>query len=401
MSGRMSQANGVRDNFLSILPESQTLCSDLLPKFEKNTWKRSLRIWLPHVGLVLFSLFYILIGACIFYLIESHEERSMRQKAEVELNTARRQLLNAVWNEDRMNRSAWEANVGVYVENATRIVIGWYNRRYTTDQTVNTWTYPTAIFFAISMITTIGYGNLVPSTTEGQVICIIYGIFGIPLMLITLADAGKFIGDGLRYFKQRGRILGLSSQVDAFFGRSRPLPVSLLLLLMIAYMVVGAILLHSYENWSFIEAFYWAFISMSSIGFGDIVPERREMYPITIAYILVGLALASMCIDTSAAYYIRKIHFFGRKMKSAQATVTDLIKLSMFLKKRYRLSDKEMNEMSLESALKHMLAACEAYEPEDINHIFYIDHPLGSSHQTNNVDALNLQVIDDGPVDCV
>lgn len=53
------------------------------------------------------------------------------------------------------------------------------------------------------------------------------------------------------------------------------------------------------------------------------------MFPITIAYILIGLALASMCIDTSAAYYIRKIHFFGRKMKSAQATVSDLIRLSV------------------------------------------------------------------------
>uniref|UniRef100_A0A915AD58 Potassium channel domain-containing protein n=1 Tax=Parascaris univalens TaxID=6257 RepID=A0A915AD58_PARUN len=87
--------------------------------------------------------------------------------------------------------------------------------------------------------------------------------------------------------------------------------------------------LHSYEKWTFGQAFYWAFISMSSIGFGDIVPERTEMFPITIAYILIGLALASMCIDTSAAYYIRKIHFFGRKMKSAQATVSDLIRLSV------------------------------------------------------------------------
>lgn len=49
-------------------------------------------------------------------------------------------------------------------------------------------------------------------------------------------------------------------------GVSGPLPVSALLLLMVAYMMIGAVLLHSYEKWTFGQAFYWAFISMSSIG---------------------------------------------------------------------------------------------------------------------------------------
>ncbi|VDK45022.1 unnamed protein product [Anisakis simplex] len=283
---------------------------------EKKSWKKTLRIVLPHVGLVTFCVFYVLAGAWFFYLIEASEEKIMRNKAENEIRTERHRLMVSLWEQSRDNQSAWEENALRYIDNATRLLISWFQRRYTADEQL-TWSFPTAIFFCISMITTIGYGNLVPSTTQGQVVCIIYGIFGIPLMLITVADAGKFIGDALRCLMRRGK----------------------------------------------------------GSGFGDIVPERTEMFPVTIAYILVGLALASMCIDTSAAYYIRKIHFFGRKMKSAQATVSDLIRLSVFIKRRYRLSEKEVNEMSLQSALKHMLAACDAYEPDDINLIYYIDHP--------------------------
>ncbi|KHN73265.1 TWiK family of potassium channels protein 7 [Toxocara canis] len=345
---------------------------------EENSWKKTFRIVLPHVGLVTFCVIYVLAGAWIFFLIESSEEQLMRKKAENEIRSERHRLMVALWEEQRENRSAWEASALRHIDNTTRILISWFQRHYTADQQL-TWSYPTAIFFCISMITTIGYGNLVPSTTEGQVICIIYGIFGIPLMLITVADAGKFIGDALRCLRRRGKVAGADG----------PLPVSALLFLMIAYMMIGAVLLHSYEKWTFGQAFYWAFISMSSIGFGDIVPERCEMFPVTIAYILVGLALASMCIDTSAAYYIRKIHFFGRKMKSAQATVSDLIRLSLFIKRRYRLSEKEMNEMSLQSALKHMLAACNAYVPDDINLIYYIDHPSSAYPPSDDIEEMH------------
>ena len=53
--------------------------------------------------------------------------------------------------------------------------------------------YWNAVFFAWSLLTTIGYGNLSCHTTGGRVATIIYALMGIPLMLFALNALGKMI----------------------------------------------------------------------------------------------------------------------------------------------------------------------------------------------------------------
>ncbi|RCN36131.1 Ion channel [Ancylostoma caninum] len=63
------------------------------------------------------------------------------------------------------------------------------------NTTVEIWSFSTAVFFAVTVVTTIGYGNPVPITNIGRVVCIMFSLFGIPLTLVTIADLGK----SLRY----------------------------------------------------------------------------------------------------------------------------------------------------------------------------------------------------------
>lgn len=37
-----------------------------------------------------------------------------------------------------------------------------------------------------------GYGNVAPKTTGGRILCIIYGLFGIPLCLVWVSEVGSF-----------------------------------------------------------------------------------------------------------------------------------------------------------------------------------------------------------------
>lgn len=75
------------------------------------------------------------------------------------------------------------------------------------------------------------------------------------------------------------------------------LPVSLAVLLLIAYMMFGAFIFTMWEDWTFFESFYFVFISMSTIGFGDYVPNHPMFMMATFIYLLFGLALTSMCIN--------------------------------------------------------------------------------------------------------
>lgn len=55
------------------------------------------------------------------------------------------------------------------------------------------------------------------------------------------------------------------------------LPVSLALLILILYMAVGCIIYPIWEDWTYFEACYFIFISMTTIGFGDFVPQVKKM----------------------------------------------------------------------------------------------------------------------------
>lgn len=75
------------------------------------------------------------------------------------------------------------------------------------------------------------------------------------------------------------------------------LPISLALFILILYILLGAVIYMLWEKWDFFKAFYFVFISMSTVGFGDVVPDDAACMIVSIVYLVFGLALMSMCIN--------------------------------------------------------------------------------------------------------
>lgn len=75
------------------------------------------------------------------------------------------------------------------------------------------------------------------------------------------------------------------------------LPVSLAFIILLAYIFCGAAVYSTWEKWSFFESCYFVFISMSTIGFGDYVPNHPIYMMASIIYLIFGLSLTSMCIN--------------------------------------------------------------------------------------------------------
>ncbi|XP_038219678.1 uncharacterized protein LOC119837955 [Zerene cesonia] len=75
------------------------------------------------------------------------------------------------------------------------------------------------------------------------------------------------------------------------------LPISVAIFILVVYIIIGAVGYSIWETWNFFESFYFVFVSMSTIGLGDLVPDHPMFMMASILYLVFGLALTSMCIN--------------------------------------------------------------------------------------------------------
>ncbi|KHJ78118.1 hypothetical protein OESDEN_22262 [Oesophagostomum dentatum] len=60
---------------------------------------------------------------------------------------------------------------------------------------------------------------------------------------------------------------------------------------------------------------YFTFISILTVGFGDFRPSEHNIWT-TLAVVLGGVILTTMCMDVVGRMYLKEIHYLGRKLKS-------------------------------------------------------------------------------------
>ncbi|VDK48481.1 unnamed protein product [Anisakis simplex] len=321
------------------------------------TWKKYARIILPHIGLILLSVVYIIGGAFAFYHFERPHEIAIRKANLDDINAHRKLMLKHMWsiiNDNTTSDEEMERLALQHMDNVTRLLFEAFDTHYINADHLkekdpddeHSWTFVTAVFFTATLLTTIGYGNLVPMTFQGRMFCISYALFGVPLILITVADIGKFLSENIvwlytRYVHAKKQCVekataSTSMSTDENTARVKDqliqfglenyisIPISLIVGILLGYIAVGAVLLSTWESWDFLSGFYFSFITMTTVGFGDIVPVKQKFFLIDLFYIIIGLAITTMCIDLVGIQYIRKIHYFGRAIKDARYALVNV-----------------------------------------------------------------------------
>uniref|UniRef100_A0A3B3UDD9 Potassium channel, subfamily K, member 17 n=1 Tax=Poecilia latipinna TaxID=48699 RepID=A0A3B3UDD9_9TELE len=143
------------------------------------------------------------------------------------------------------------------------------------------WKFTSSAVFAATVVTTI-YGNMSPSTTTGQIFCVFFALFGIPLNVVVLNRVGKYM-------------LTLERNVSDFLeGKSgRKL-----------FFIMPMLVFQQQEGWTYSQAIYYCFITLSTIGFGDFVadsnPDKNypDWYSVLMAsWIFFGLAWLALLIN--------------------------------------------------------------------------------------------------------
>ncbi|EDS36514.1 conserved hypothetical protein [Culex quinquefasciatus] len=75
---------------------------------------------------------------------------------------------------------------------------GWQGSDITLESETQ-WSFSGGFLYSLTVITTIGYGNIVPRTEWGKIATIFYAIIGMPLFLLYLSNIGDILAKSFKW----------------------------------------------------------------------------------------------------------------------------------------------------------------------------------------------------------
>ncbi|XP_071134932.1 potassium channel subfamily K member 2-like [Mytilus edulis] len=168
------------------------------------------------------------------------------------------------------------------------------------------WDFESCIFYTMTVLTTIGYGNQTPVTKEGRVFTVIFATIGIPvagLMMVGVAERMKRLTK--RIENKKLPCLKTHSTIENIL-KTILIHVTMITLLVL----IPSIIFRVVEGWSYGDGIYYSFITLTTIGFGDYVvginDDRagKHVYKfLVVVWIIFGLSWVGAFIgDTTEKY---------------------------------------------------------------------------------------------------
>lgn len=119
-----------------------------------------------------------------------------------------------------------------------------------------------SLYFCTTMLTTVGYGDFSPETPSGRIAAIVFILVGLSLTTtcigIIFARAAEIAArkdsGPPKLPTVRGEVMKMARAVG----------------LIILVNTLGAAWAHFHDHFSWLDSYYWAFITSTSVGFGDI-----------------------------------------------------------------------------------------------------------------------------------
>lgn len=252
------------------------------------------------VGALVFG--YTLIGAVTFMHIEEKGQNTKEHRMNQTRFNFSVQLFEAALKSNGLGMDNFSAEVDevlkIYQKEVVKIFIDGYDPQ-------DAWTFPAALMFSLSIITMIGYGNMVPKTGHGRLATVIYAVFGIPLYILYFMNVGDALAGCFRcVYRWMYECSSENSEDDP--PKRIIVPSTACLWVIGAYVLTGAIMFGAWERWNFLDSIYFCVTSLCKLGFGDLVPgasidasnhANQTKLVINFVYIAFGLGLVAMCYN--------------------------------------------------------------------------------------------------------
>ncbi|XP_016951712.1 open rectifier potassium channel protein 1 isoform X1 [Drosophila biarmipes] len=223
--------------------------------------------------LLIFYISYLMFGAAIYYHIEHGEEklaRAAEMKEQVDINEY---LLDELADKNKTVQDEILERISDYCGKPVTLP--------TQNDTPYTWTFYHAFFFAFTVCSTVGYGNISPTTFAGRMIMIAYSVIGIPVNGILFAGLGEYFGRTFEAIYRRYKKYKMSSDMHYV-----PPQLGLITTVVIAlipgialFLLLPSWVFTYFEDWPYSISLYYSYVTTTTIGFGDYVPTFGANQP--------------------------------------------------------------------------------------------------------------------------
>ncbi|XP_014479174.1 PREDICTED: two pore potassium channel protein sup-9 isoform X7 [Dinoponera quadriceps] len=162
-------------------------------------WTRALIAFLfSNVGIVCLVVGYTIAGAFLFIHIEGKTSPDVADDVIRLRNLTAATLWELTSKENVFSEKLWKAKVRDILESYQKKVVSAIKNGYDGVEE-NKWTFAGAFLYSLTVITTIGYGNICPRTKWGKVVTIVYAIVGMPLFLLYLSNIGDILARSFKW----------------------------------------------------------------------------------------------------------------------------------------------------------------------------------------------------------
>ncbi|CAD6187071.1 unnamed protein product [Caenorhabditis auriculariae] len=271
------------------------------------------RLGFRHIFLLLIVLLYTFFGATVFYFVEGTNEKAMiqehQEKLKVLILKIAEEMADAV-NDPMTNVTLQQMEDylrDAYIQlqkEENQYKWSTYYKLEDVDHHLK-WTYASAFFFCMNVYTTTGYGAISAETALGQAFTIFYGFLFVPITLIVLRDLGqlclvhitRIYAHALTYWRK------LNGEKEIDDDEMISLPIKFCLALLLGYLLFCTTFVYVYdgisghetnEGISYFLAFYFSFISLSTIGLGDVMPNNVPYAPVISIMFFLGMAITKV-----------------------------------------------------------------------------------------------------------
>lgn len=311
--GKRKSMDGRGRSFRSSMRSRGSTPSDIHPRPRekiKDCCRKLVAFMCTQVGVGGLVVGYTLVGAVSFMKIETR--RSIEDQDNYYMiavsalrNASAQKLWEVASKENTFDKIRFALAVNRELVQFQKELVEKIKHGYSGRSAEETWTFPAALMFSLSIITMVGYGNLVPRTRWGKGLTVLYAVFGIPLYVLYFMNMGKILAGCFRWLYTW--LYECSTERDEDEPPRRIIVPSTACLWVIgAYVLTGTIMFAEWEKWSYLDSTYFCVTSLCKLGLGDLVPGadilaaqsgNQTKLVINFVYMLVGLGLVAMCYN--------------------------------------------------------------------------------------------------------